>query len=114
MKKEEIIEGNKLIAEFMGGEFNERQSFVYFKLPVNKAYSVLDDLKYHSSWDWLMPVVEKIEKGNFGVKQCRKVVEIYIDDTKENIIHSKHRNRIESLWYAIIEFINWYNKNKDK
>jgi len=27
----------------------------------NEKYYIVKDLKFHSSWDWLMPVVEKIE-----------------------------------------------------
>ena len=31
--------------------------FAFYPMPDTKDYSLL----YHSSWDWLMPVVEKIE-----------------------------------------------------
>jgi len=61
MKEDEIIEGNKLIAEFMGlSVVNGNQIVVQsnaFGLETNTLYSV----EYHSSWDLLMPVVEKIE-----------------------------------------------------
>lgn len=50
-KEQEILEGNKLIADFMGWIHHE-----------DKAYDEKEmrELKHHSSWDWLMPVVEKI------------------------------------------------------
>lgn len=38
----DIIEGNRLIAEFDGYDIH------------------MNGYQYHSSWDWLMPVVEKI------------------------------------------------------
>jgi hypothetical protein len=69
-------------------------------------------LKYNWDWSWIMPVVEKIEKGNFGIKQCRKVVEIYHDDTKEVILKVKEKSRMESIYSAIIQFIKWYNQQQ--
>lgn len=66
---------------------------------------------YHNDWALMMPLVVEIEKGNYGIKQCRKVVEIYYDDTKEIIIKEKHSNRMESLWHALVNFIKWKNEN---
>ncbi len=57
-----------------------------------------------------MPVVEKIEKDNYGFKMCRKVVEVYVDSTKVVLIHKKEKSRIESLYAAVIDFIQWYNQ----
>jgi hypothetical protein len=63
-------EGNKLIAEFMGAKTNKtavheevRKTLqnTDFWIPLIGIVKQ-DNLKYHSSWDWLMPVVEKIEK----------------------------------------------------
>ncbi len=47
---------NKLIAEFMG----------YPKIAndEDKRDYLEDCVKYHTSWDWLMPVIEKIEEQN--------------------------------------------------
>src|ERR1044072_3730139 len=66
-KQEEILKGNKLMAEFMG--------FTVFhkRYPRNHGIGapeaewkdmIVEKAKYHTSWDWLMPVVEKIEKIN--------------------------------------------------
>jgi hypothetical protein len=53
MEKNEIIESNRLIAEFMGFD---RYSVI---LPIE---GFLNKGPYHSSWDWLMPVIDRIEK----------------------------------------------------
>ncbi len=60
---EKTIEGNKLIAEFMGGiSFSNGYDFIVRPLDnvLQRIYH-LDDLKYHTSWDWLHPVVTKIK-----------------------------------------------------
>lgn len=59
----DIIEGNKLIAEFMGAKWNGATENIFRfteNLPI-EGKNNYKTLEYHSSWDWLMPVVEKIE-----------------------------------------------------
>ena len=124
MTNEEIIQNNKLIAEFMGAtvtlaysempEMNQDGLIFYYQDKSSPSlYRNMSsaEIKYHYSWSWLMPVVEKIEQGNYGFKMCRKVVEIYYDDTKEVILKVKESSRFESLYKAVIDFINWYNTN---
>ena len=61
----ETIEGNELIAEFMGVDtkfsdelYKDSRSVLRYLIDNKSKY---DGLLFHSSWDWLMPVVEKIE-----------------------------------------------------
>lgn len=61
--------------------------------------------RFHESYEDMLKVVELIETQGFGVKMCRKVVEIYIDDTKEPIVYAKKENRKESLFDALQEFV---------
>lgn len=107
-------EENKLIAEFMELKryWDGRYGWIYPNPVQGERGSVLGDkgLKYHSSWEWLMPVIEKIEKANYGFKMCRKVVEIYFDDSKEVILTVKENSRLNSLHKAVVEFIKWYNQ----
>lgn len=118
MTKEEILEGNKLIAEFLG--------YVYVPYTVGhsggnpgwvlKNYKLIDrktpklflgrttkDLLYHTSWDWLMPVVEKIEKTTafVNIKGC--LVNI------STIVEVSAPTKLEAVWLAVVEFIEWYN-----
>ena len=51
---------NKLIAEFMGLPIVEHDGMWYNPEDTNMKFN------YDTSWDWLMPVVEKIEKLEVG------------------------------------------------
>lgn len=70
------------------------------------------DLKYHTDLNQLMEVVEHIEKGNYGFKMCREVVEVYYDDSKEVILKTKEDCRFNSLYKAVVEFIKLHNEGK--
>lgn len=60
-----IVEGNKLIADFM--QLNHFQTdkhpLLLFTDHNTDDLDCLENIQYDSSWDWLMPVVEKIEAG---------------------------------------------------
>jgi hypothetical protein len=125
----ELIEGNKLIAEFMGfngGFFGKTYRLLLRddkgKLITSKRPC---DLKYHTSWDWLMPVVEKISepevKGNkvvrdvadFSIyyKNC-KVVYVCDYGDFEYSLPDGAKSKIEAVWLCVVSFIQFYNKIK--
>lgn len=106
MTPKETVENNKLIAEFMGVKTQDKGPFCY---QVYDQQWAAEGLRYHSSFNWLMDVVEKIEEGNYGFKTCRKVVEVYFDDTKEIILKTKENCRLNSLHKAVVEFVKWHN-----
>lgn len=131
MKKQEIIEGNKLIASFMGGhlsnhpELNGVQVWSGYEL-IEGRLNLPSTLKYHSSWDWLMQVVEKIEKLKFSSKAQSGSFPMkftFLRDSKgeSNIIsltcasidvpwiRKDNENKIEAVWLAVVEFIKWCN-----
>ena len=85
---------NELIAEFIGfqktnlGWFDNEET-MNFKSDGNTYGSY--ELKFHSSWDWLMPVIEKIyDEGSFDnelVLLIRdSVAELNLKNTYESII----------------------------
>jgi hypothetical protein len=54
------MKDNKLIAEFMGGytpyeKFGDNTEYYY-----KGKYVKLENMEFHKSWDWLMPVLKKI------------------------------------------------------
>jgi len=63
-----------------------------------------EDLHYHSSWDWLMPVVEKCRLDS----RCEHDEDIFWD-----AIHwALEECSIENTYDAVVRFIKQYNKNK--
>ena len=116
-----IIENNKLIAEFLDWEFDDlSETFetTFLKLVEPQAFgdeqfsSKLQDfeLEFHSDWNWLMPVVEKIESENivcfkFQGNNC------YCEGNFKYGITAP--SKINAVYNACVEFIKWYN-NKNK
>tara|TARA_Y100000356_G_scaffold120859_1_gene113710 strand:- start:137 stop:442 length:306 start_codon:yes stop_codon:yes gene_type:complete len=91
---------NKVIAEFMG-VYSEESGYDYTKIG-NKGVS------YHKSWDWLMPVVDKMESMGCVVKHHHGDCIVYKIDEKENyrcIIEMIGLNKLESTYKAVVEFI---------
>lgn len=118
MTPEQLINGNKLIAEFMGYDlYNGNFIHMDSETPIGNMF-LQKEAKYHSSWDWIMPVVEKIHI-NRNVKEVSIIpgrTRIWMQGRKPNTyIQSPcllENNSITECWLAVIEFINWYNSNK--
>jgi len=102
-------EGNKLIAEFMGWtEFPGNM----IKEKLGVAPIRVDGLKFHTSWDCLMTVVEKIEnleagRGVYLVRIEGNYCSISIHDETEWLICESDlaRTRIDAVWQTVIKFI---------
>ena len=104
---------NKLIAEFMGIVYPKLNNVIVIDNVVVKEH----ELKYNISWDWLMPVVEKIEgqQTDNGLFEFRIHIEKTLIVSSEDFttyIESDGGNRFENTYNAVVEFINEYNKNK--
>ena len=114
-----IVENNKLIAEFMGLSYCKKHLYEgwYKNHEHNHRLCDFNGLKYHSDWNWLMRVVEKIENlqdenscaiYNVQIEQC--FVEIIINHTSETIVEVDCNSKIQAVYQACVEFIKWYNK----
>lgn len=94
--------------------------------PGNEKYHAVELLKYHSSWSWLMPVWFKIMA--WGKNQHGIYWEQQIDATGVMITNGKQTPNVKlirlafnygppdmgDVWNITVEFIKWYNENKDK
>ena len=133
-------ENNKIIAEFMGWSTHPKHGDKYL---INKSkdrvnlpwYSEcnweasLREFNYHSDWNILMPVVEKIE--NTKIKDYSISTDITDDKTFINVWHYgdggkwsilisnlnekyKDFNKMQRTYKAVVKFINFYNKQKEE
>ena len=168
MTQQEIIEANKLIAEFMGikvipveqlsederahypdGRVTMRiRAFEGNGIAVNKEGKRVKVVATHAEltnasrlyfdcvWDWLMPVVEKIEQVSIKGFERFYNHEGYDGEGYFNLVRDRHSARIcaglfffqkdrpvdglkehdgsgmEPIYAAVLEFIRWYNENK--
>ena len=111
---ENITENNRLIADFMGLDVFYDTKVHHETAEKNKV----TEMKYHSDWNWLMPVVEKIESlvftndiyYNFNILGGCQVYVISSD--MEELIDVSAKTKLLSVYEAVIEFIKWYNLNK--
>ena len=125
-----IAESNRLIADFMGWKIN-------YENP-----NIDTTMKHHTEWNWLMPIVEKIEdldlsewmykwedledgmRYNFeGIsieiqnKRCWIYINLALDPMRtinEKTFNKEYNSKIEATYAAVVEFIEWYNERKKR
>ena len=129
MTSQEIERGNRIVGEFMGFRMFDK------KYPRNHGIGapeadwkdmIIQKAKYHSSWDWLMSVVEKIEAMSDNIiekvwisiqgKTCSmwnyydpsEVLRKAGSDTPYKI-RTIGGTKIESVYKAVLQFLEWYN-----
>lgn len=123
MTKQEIEEGNILISEFVGpsqkwndskkGPIKLYRSGLYSQSANCEAH----ELKFHCSWDWIMPVAIKISKdfdfslSSVGLWACavsRKNCDW--EDKHLGDMGGHEPDVITNVFLAIVQFLKWYNK----
>jgi hypothetical protein len=123
-------EGNKLIAYFMGhkesrdkyyGGMTDDKGDNTFPCLVAPDGKKITHVYYHSSWDWLMPVVEKINATAIPDNKFPASVHIYrstvhVNDDYNIIIETtatREGGLILAVYQAVVQFIEWYNQSKN-
>ncbi len=108
LSEQKIIEGNELIAPFDGWKDNDGVGY-------SKGSRLLlkEEFKYHSSPNWILPVVEHIETNlhkTFVIagKTC-SIPELSIVIAPDPGLHF---SKTEVIWLCVVEFVKWYNKHK--
>ena len=94
------MKDNKLIAEFMGCTH-----LVYTlktsQYQISQGTFELDELQYHNSWNWLMPVANEIIKSRD---------EQNADWDLTDLKYALCTTNIEYVYKAVVEFIKNQNK----
>lgn len=126
MEEKEIIEGTKAICLFIGGEIKEAwrvQDTAHYTWHGDKVNEwrriggmpilegkyamciLLDHCKWHSDWNWLIPVVKKIsdlvikDSDNFNETKARW----------RPIANELLNCNLENVWFCVVKFIQWHN-----
>ena len=126
---------NELIAEFMG-VYETKDSFdsyghdipcyytdngIYRTRTLTVPGKTFSDFckaaQYHTSWDWLMPVVDKIEslrkyystRIHFNADEGIHFCDIVDVDNYERACQKSCISKITAVYKAVVQFIKWYN-----
>lgn len=116
------LKNNKSIAEFMGGKQTDRGYFIPYWCLVN-----MDSIdsgkgricKYHKSWDWLMPVLEKIESIYIcTIKVTTFGTSIKIFNLKDDTcfecyprLNTDNATKLSVTYKAVVRFLDWVNQD---
>ena len=98
------METNRLIAEFMGRSGKLCDTLYTFKgvsdLLEDDIWYTIEQSKFHTSWDWLIPVIHKILHDNNDSSFFKFSMSV------SNAIFN---NNIDNAHNAVVEFIKIYN-----
>ena len=136
MTQQEILEYNKRCAKFLGAIDNTHEwGFMLQPNELNLSFDLFNkklfsndegsgwfvkDLKFHSDWNWIMEVVEKIQTldklgGIVMIQQgrCRITSRMAGDNTvyadvSYYYLHGMRKQK-EAVVQAINQFLIWYN-----
>ena len=126
--------GNRLIAEFMGLKCikdteEPGDNWEWLPTPKHSNWCSKSAPPYSNSWNWLMPVIEKIESltNQVGVRFQISINSKYVWNTKANnndfiyscgIVQNQHRiiyemgyTKLEATYTAVLAFIEFYNQS---
>jgi hypothetical protein len=120
MNKQEILNFNKRCAEFLGAKVTDlggAQKAIYYPILGGSHYA--HKLKFHSDWNWIMEVVEAIEKlfdSNiyFKISWNNVVIgiatqyELAYNTGFEGVEIHREINKKEAAIQAINQFLIWY------
>lgn len=99
-----FIKTNKLIAEFEGHQINygfNKTGVLFLGQHINE-----DKLLYHSSWNWLIPVIIKIKE----IEVAKGIDNVGLSQQLNPYTYDKDR-----LYKSVVEYVKSYNyKNKRK
>ena len=100
-----IKENNRLIAEFMGFKLqsntDERWFGQWFTISNGTWANRIEILHFHTSWDWLMPVVDAIYNTDIDEQATNEI---------GDITHALLDVNINAVHEAVVNFIEFYNK----
>ena len=116
-----LEEKNRMIAEFMGGKKDAYGSYdLYSVAELTKTFEEVDaedphaihfyhpaQMRFNSSWEWLIPVISKIVNMSVKHEDFSKMLN-YVE---QGLLYGGVSD-ITKPYKRVVEFIEWYNENK--
>ena len=109
-----IEQMNVELSRFEGRKFYGKYTIDFYG---PNTYNEWPEMKYHSSWDWLMPVWKKAGEFIFQIRgdltdqkylEAHRITKSFMEACQKVEIERAH----EAVFNAI-QFIQWYNKQKE-
>lgn len=120
MNKQEIENYNRLCAEFLGWkliskeDFNKLGEASYTGESKDIKWGIIEYLKFHSDWNWIMEVVEAIEKISDWNLECLNVEERQFQMCIPlSNIYTTSKDKKEAVVESINQFLIWYNEKSN-
>ena len=110
MNQEQIIAGNKLIVEFMNvkptfNSYSNKYTWndgIFFSVATTTEEltmnAIVKYVKYHTEWNWLMPVVKKIQSVTEEPEE--------IDDLRDML----WLGSVSDVYEVVVDTIDRYNR----
>lgn len=121
MKIQNMIDANKLLADFVGIKQNTTSGYdlgEWIPSPPEHKWIRVDPPPFNKSWDWIMMVVDKLEvmtQKKYVIhtdSTSTRIYKNYNSDREEVLIHScgqDGNSKIEYLHCALVRFIKQYH-----
>lgn len=116
---EDLVDKKRMVAIFMGGVKSTSFNCEAWDMPTMAGLQYV--LYYDSSWDWLMPVIRKI--NGLGKEYQFTIFKTYVSCTVEkggkfykdfSFSHAEYitneQSDIQAAFNLVIKFIEWYNQ----
>ena len=122
MTQEEIIKGNELIARYMGVDINfdplqyrdSRSEIRHYTDHAPKP----NGLEFHTNWNWIMPVIEKIEtttleyfQQNVTFSEHTCCIFPHVPGLEYGICNSA-QYKINAVWLTLVQYTEWFLESK--
>lgn len=117
MTEQNITKGNRLIAKFLGFPSDNQTTWWHhpvkdFKLENVIGSSLAQDIcHFHNSWEWLMPIIKKCYSIEAPTKEGWRKSDRIQYRINENDFYI---DNIGGVYEKVVEFITWYNNQKNK
>lgn len=96
-------ESNKLIAEFMNSTNDGNNAIIYDTKEGAKH-------KFHTSWDWIMPVIAKCNREADRLGHTKDIDSEYYQIFNDNLFDAFVDDNIEFVYKTAVRLVDWLNE----